>query len=97
MSLISLEQFKQQQFIDLAEKIIRQPEHYLQFESVSDVYRAKWLDDFPVGTTWQVTGLDDGAEQFCLLIIYKNYQLMIDWRGGDQFVTQLKYPNQTIK
>ena len=67
-----------QKFDLLAEKIVTSPEKYLQFESVSDVYKAEWLNDFPQGTTWAVTGLDDGAETFCLRVVYRNHFLYID-------------------
>lgn len=92
MSFIHLERFKQQQFIHFAKKIIEQPEYYLDFESVADVYRAGWLEDFPKGTTWQVSGLDNGAEEFCLVIAYVGCQLSIDYMNNGQFKTQLKCP-----
>ena len=62
----------------LVRKLISAPEDYIQFESVSDFYKASWLNDFPQGTTWTVSGLDDGADEFCILITYKNHNLMID-------------------
>ena len=96
MPLVSFTQFKQQQFIVLAEKIIQQPEQYLHFDSVADVYQARWLDDFPKGTTWQVTGLDNGAETFCLLICYQNCQLSIDYIENGQVKTQLSYPKHEL-
>lgn len=71
MTILDLEQYKQQCFDQLATKICQSPEYYLDFDSVSDVYKAKWLNDFPVGTTWAVSGLDDGAEDFCISIQYK--------------------------
>lgn len=61
-------------FDELAFEIKKNPALYVQFDSVSDFYKAKWLDDFPKGTTWSCTGLDDGAEQFYALIqLYDHY------------------------
>ena len=67
-----------QKFYLFVRKLISTPEDYIQFESVSDFYKASWLNDFPQGTTWTVSGLDDGAEEFCILITYKNHNFMID-------------------
>ncbi|MCM1958463.1 hypothetical protein [Acinetobacter modestus] len=75
--LLSLEAFKQQKFDQLAAKIMADPESYLAFDSVSDFYKAEWLDEFPQGTTWSATGLDDGAEQFYAVIEYGNHYLYI--------------------
>lgn len=65
------------QFDKLATKIEASPEHYLQFDSVSDFYKVSWLDAFPKGTTWRCTGLDNGADQFDAVIQFKNRQLRI--------------------
>ncbi|ENW80585.1 hypothetical protein F909_01871 [Acinetobacter sp. ANC 3929] len=75
--LLSLEAFKQQKFDQMAAKIMADPEHYLAFDSVSDFYKAAWLDEFPQGTTWSATGLDDGAEQFYAMIEYSDHYLYI--------------------
>ena len=75
--LLSLEAFKQQKFDQLAAKIMADPESYLAFDSVSDFYKAEWLDEFPQGTAWSATGLDDGAEQFYAVIEYGNHYLYI--------------------
>ncbi|WP_336937387.1 hypothetical protein [Acinetobacter modestus] len=75
--LLSLEAFKQQKFDQLAAKIMADPESYLAFDSVSDFYKAEWLDEFPQGTIWSATGLDDGAEQFYAVIEYGNHYLYI--------------------
>jgi hypothetical protein len=75
--LLSLEAFKQQKFDQVAAKIMADPEAYLAFDSVSDFYKAVWLDEFPQGTTWSATGLDDGAEQFYAVIQYGNHYLYI--------------------
>lgn len=68
-----------QKFQTLAEKIQSEPEHYLNFDSVSDFYKASWLQDFPSGTTWTVTGLDNGADEFDILFEYRNYFLIIEY------------------
>lgn len=75
--LLSLEAFKQQKFEQIAAKIIADPDTYLAFDSVSDFYKAAWLDEFPQGTTWSATGLDDGAEQFYAVIEYGMHSLYI--------------------
>lgn len=75
--LVSLEAFKQQKFDQVAAKIMADPESYLAFDSVSDFYKAEWLDEFPQGATWSATGLDDGAEQFYAVIKYGNHYLYI--------------------
>ncbi|OTG86213.1 hypothetical protein B9T31_09260 [Acinetobacter sp. ANC 4558] len=75
--MIHFSQHQLEKFNCLVQKIKDQPEHYLCFDSVSDFYQAKWLDDFPQGTNWYVTGLDDGAEEFYVLIEYKNHYLKI--------------------
>lgn len=45
--LLSLEAFKQQKFDQVTAKIMADPESYLAFDSVSDFYKAEWLDEFP--------------------------------------------------
>ncbi|CAB1216084.1 hypothetical protein [Acinetobacter bouvetii] len=75
--LIDFIQHQIKQFDDLASRIQAEPEKYIHFDSVSDFYKAEWLKDFPNGTTWTTTGLDDGAEQFYALIEYRNHFLSI--------------------
>lgn len=69
-----------QEFDALAEQIVASPKDYLQFESVSDFYKVSWLNDFPKGTVWYATGLDDGAEDFDARIEYRNRYLLIEIR-----------------
>ncbi|MEY2338204.1 hypothetical protein AB0879_008055, partial [Acinetobacter baumannii] len=45
--LLSLDAYKQQQFDQIAAKIMVEPEKYIDFNSVSDFYNAAWLKDFP--------------------------------------------------
>ena len=75
--LLSLAAFKQQKFAQMVDKIIANPEAYLNFNSVADFYQARWLDEFPQRTTWWATGLDDGAEQFYAVIEYGTQYLYI--------------------
>lgn len=82
MKLLSLEQHKLQCFEQMFYRIQANPDDYLNFDHVSDVYKATWLDDFPKGTTWAVSGLDDGAEEFNLLISYKDKKIMIEIKYG---------------
>ena len=77
MMLIDFKQAKLQQFDALARKIAHSPQDYLQFDSVADFYQAEWLLQFPPGTTWTATGLDDGATEFYALIEYQHHYLKI--------------------
>ena len=77
--LLDFQSFQRQKFNQIATKIITHPEDYLNFDSVSDFYKATWLNEFPQGTTWSATGLDDGAEQFCAVIEYGTQHLYIDY------------------
>lgn len=76
--IIDFRQQQLQRFDDLAHTIIENSEQYLQFDSVSDFYKAEWLLQFPSGTDWACTGLDDGAEQFYAVIRYQNRVLSIN-------------------
>ena len=75
--LIDFTQYQLRRFDELAARIQAEPEKYLNFDSVSDFYKATWLQDFPQGTTWTATGLDDGAEQFDAIIEYRGHFLRI--------------------
>ena len=75
--LIDFTQYQLHRFDELAAQIQAEPEKYLNFDSVSDFYKAAWLQDFPQGTTWTATGLDDGAEQFDAIIEYRGHFLSI--------------------
>lgn len=76
--LIDFRQAQLERFIQLARQIEIHSEHYLQFDSVSDFYKSSWLDEFPQGTEWYTSGLDDGAEQFEAVICYANAKLIIN-------------------
>lgn len=76
--MINFTQAQLQKFDTLAQKIENQPHQYIDFDSVSDFYKVSWLNDFPQGTVWTATGLDDGAEEFYALIEYKNHFLKIE-------------------
>lgn len=75
--IIDFHEAQIQKFVELADLIQQDPEHYVQFEHVSDFYKTDWLNDFPLGTTWYISGLDDGAESFYASIQYANYHLNI--------------------
>lgn len=75
--LINFMQHQLTQFDELASRIQAAPDNYINFDSVSDFYKAEWLNDFPKGSTWAATGLDDGAEQFYAIIEYGNHFLSI--------------------
>ncbi|WP_313033269.1 hypothetical protein [Acinetobacter sp.] len=75
--LIDFAQAQLHRFDELACRIQAEPEKYINFDSVSDFYKAAWLQDFPQGTIWTATGLDDGAEQFDAVIEYRGHFLRI--------------------
>ena len=75
--IIDFKQMQLKKFDDLALRIMAMPEQYIQFDSVSDFYKATWLSDFPQGTQWCCSGLDDGAEQFDAVIYYGSHYLNI--------------------
>lgn len=75
--LIDFRQVQLDKFLQLATQIVENPADYLQFDSVSDFYKATWLDDFPIGTTWYASGLDDGAEIFDAILCYAHAKLII--------------------
>ena len=77
--LIDFRQAQLGLFIELAWKIQAQPQQYLQFDSVSDFYKATWLNNFPKGTTWYTSGLDDGADEFDICIEYRDIYLIIEY------------------
>ena len=61
--LIDFHQAQLQKFMALATQVEAEPEHYLQFDSVSDFYKASWLKKFPAGTVWYASGLDEGGRR----------------------------------
>jgi hypothetical protein len=76
--IIDFKEMQARKFDTVVEKIQNSPEKYLNFESVSDFYKAPWLNEFPQGTTWSCSGLDDGAEHFYAVIEYQNRRLKIN-------------------
>ena len=75
--IIDINEHKYKQFHDVAEKLKQYPELYLDFDSVADFFKAPFLAEFPEGTTWSATGLDDGAEQFDAVIQFKACKIRI--------------------
>ena len=92
--IIDFVQIQKQKFEELVEKIIAQPERYLDFDSVSDFYKAPWLDHFPQGTRWSTSGLDDGAEEFCIQIKYRALIFNIEIQSRS---IGLKFNSKTIR
>ena len=76
--ILNLVLYKQQQFDAMAQKIMAEPTKYIDFNSVSDFYKAAWLKDFPQGTQVSATGLDDGAEEFYAVVQFKQQYLKFD-------------------
>lgn len=91
--IINFVQIQRQKFEELVEKIMAQPEQYLDFDSVSDFYKAPWLDYFPQGTRWSTSGLDDGAEEFCIQIKYR--ELVFNIEIQSTFI-RLKFNSKSI-
>ncbi|RKG40093.1 hypothetical protein [Acinetobacter rongchengensis] len=75
--MIDFIEIQKHKFDQVVQKIMAEPQKYLDFEIVSDFYKSTWLDDLPKGTTWTVSGLDNGAEQFDIYIEYRNHYLSI--------------------
>ena len=76
--ILNLVIYKQQQFDAVAQKIMAEPAKYIDFNSVSDFYKAAWLKDFPQGTQVSATGLDDGAQEFYAVVQFKQQYLKFD-------------------
>lgn len=75
--IIDFIEIQKQKFDGIVQRIMAEPEKYLDFDSISDFYKSTWLDQLPKGTTWTVSGLDDGAEEFDIYIEYRNHYLSI--------------------
>ena len=75
--ILNFDQYKKDQFYAVALKLQNNPEKYLNFDSVADFYQADFLTEFPQGTVWTITGLDDGAEEFYAKIEFKNCSMTI--------------------
>ena len=75
--ILDFDQHKKDQFYAVALKLQEHPELYLNFDSVADFYQAEFLNEFPKGTVWTATGLDDGAEQFYAKIEFKSFKIII--------------------
>ena len=88
--LIDFKSAQIKKFLDLAERIQALPEAYIDFEHVSDFYKVNWLKDFPSGTQWYVSGLDDGADEFYISIVYAEYRLNI--QCTDHIQVELIHP-----
>ena len=76
--IIEFIQIQKQKFNVLVSQIMAEPKRFVYFDSVSDFYKVDWLHEFPQGTTWAVSGLDDGADEFCIQIQFKELVLYID-------------------
>ncbi|MGK9154173.1 hypothetical protein [Acinetobacter radioresistens] len=87
-------QTQEQQFFRVAEKIMNEPERYLQFDSISDFYKAVWLVEFPKGTVWSASGLDDGAEEFYAIIEYRKYTLNMTCTGQNTVCSGISRKDQ---
>lgn len=81
-----------QQFLQVCHKLMEMPD--LALASVADFYAAPWLHDFPPGTTWHVSGLDDGAEQFYAVVEFRHYRL--NFKVGDHTQLTLSEPHCSI-
>ncbi|MBI1450921.1 MULTISPECIES: hypothetical protein [Acinetobacter] len=77
--LIDFKLEQQKQFDMMAERIYQAPEQYLSFAQLSDAYSSPWLKVFPKTTQVMVSGLDDGAEQYCMKLQFLAQYLQIDY------------------
>ncbi|AXQ23169.1 hypothetical protein BEN71_14270 [Acinetobacter wuhouensis] len=92
--IIDFVQIQKQKFQVVVNKIMVNPEQYIYFDSVSDFYKAEWLKELPHGSTWAVSGLDDGADEFYIQIQYKDMLFNIE-SFLDKIV--LKFENKIIQ
>lgn len=84
--LINFKQAQQRQFDAIAKQICHMPEQFINFEHIGDVYVATWLAQFPKVTQLMVSGLDDGAEYYCIKLTYLAQYLQIDYGHDIQLV-----------
>ena len=77
--LIDFKLEQQKQFDVMAEKIYQAPEQFLNFAQLSDAYSSPWLQAFPKTTQLMVSGLDDGAEDYCMKLQFLAQYLQIDY------------------
>ncbi|RKG52718.1 hypothetical protein D7V64_09075 [Acinetobacter cumulans] len=77
--LIDFKLEQQKQFDAMAEQIYQTPEQFLNFAQLSDAYAIPWLQDFPKATQMIVSGLDDGAEHYCMKLQYLAQYMQIDY------------------
>lgn len=75
--LIEFKSAQLRQFEHLCQRILAQPESYVDFSDVAEFYQAPWLSELPEGTQYWVSGLDDGAEQFDVCLCFQGYCLQL--------------------
>ena len=95
--ILNLVIYKQQQFDAMAQKIMAEPAKYIDFNSVSDFYNAVWLKDFPQGTQFSATGLDDGAEEFYAVVQFKQQYLKFDIKESHSTLSFQNINGETFK
>ncbi|HDG9761810.1 hypothetical protein ACJBLD_13390 [Acinetobacter nosocomialis] len=95
--ILNLVIYKQQQFDAMAQKIMAEPEKYIDFNSVSDFYKAAWLKEFPQGTQVSATGLDDGAEEFYAVLQFKQQYLKFDIKENYSTLSFQNMNGETFK
>lgn len=95
--ILNLVIYKQQQFDAMAQKIMAEPEKYIDFNSVSDFYKAAWLKEFPQRTQVSATGLDDGAEEFYAVVQFKQQYLKFDIKENHSTLSFQNMNGETFK
>ncbi|MEW7120978.1 hypothetical protein [Acinetobacter nosocomialis] len=95
--ILNLVIYKQQQFDAMAQKIMAEPEKYIDFNSVSDFYKAAWLKEFSQGTQVSATGLDDGAEEFYAVVQFKQQYLKFDIKENHSTLSFQNMNGETFK
>lgn len=89
--IIDFKSAQLKKFDDLALKIQSNPDTYLDLESISDFYKSDWLNEFPNGTCWYCSGLDNGdGGEFDILIEYENRALKISISSTIKLELQIK-------
>ena len=78
MNIVNFKQHQYAQFDALIQHLLSEPEQHFHFSCLQDVYAAEWITQLPKSATFQVSGLDDGAENYTVCVRLDAYVLMID-------------------
>lgn len=76
--LIDFWQVQQKKFEQIIAQVQADPQQYLDFESVADVYQAQWIKNLPACCQWYVSGLDDGGADFVVSICCGDQKVLLE-------------------